>query len=227
MELGRMMRIEDITNSFYADLELRGIAATTRASMRSTLKGYLEWAEGRDLDPLSADLRLYLAYLREWDYKPSTMRHKFAHLAVFFDYLSDEDIVAQKNPVKIIRRKYLRQYKEQEERRQIISIEEAARMVQATVDSRDRAMLLLFFKTGIRRAELMTLDVEDIDLQKMELVLKPTAKRSNRLIFFDEETARALTRWFKSRETRKRKDPKAAFISKKGGRLESNARGAS
>ena len=101
--------------------------------------------------------------------------------------------------------------------RQSISVENAAKMVRATIDTRDRAILLLFFKTGIRRNELITLDLEDLDLQGMSLTLKPTPKRSNRTVFFDDETRRALARWIKSREMRfKKGDQKALFISAMG-----------
>ena len=94
----------------------------------------------------------------------------------------------QKNPIPAIQKRYLRNYKDEIRRRQSISVENAAKMVRATIDTRDRAILLLFFKTGIRRNELISLDLEDLDLQGMSLTLKPTPKRSNRMVFFDDET---------------------------------------
>jgi integrase/recombinase XerD len=126
------------------------------------------------------------------------------------------------NPIPAIQKRYLRNYKDEIQERQLISVEDAGRMVRATIDTRDRAILLVFLKTGIRRNELITLDLEDLDLEGMSLVLKPTAKRSNRKVFFDDETRRALVRWLKSREMRYKKgDHSALFISAKGTRLQS------
>jgi len=66
----------------------------------------------------------------------------------------------------------------------------------------------------------VTLDMKDVDLQKQRLILKPTGKRSNRMVFFDEEAARALARWMKSREMRyKKDDEQAIFLNNRGQRL--------
>ncbi len=127
----------------------------------------------------------------------------------------------KQNPVPDIQKRYLQQYKDECRQRQLISIEDAAKMVQATIDTRDQAVLLLLLKTGIRRNELVTLDLADVDLQAQSLTLKPTGKRSNRTVFFDDEATRALARWLKARETRyKKRGVKALFISASGTRLE-------
>jgi len=129
----------------------------------------------------------------------------------------------EKNPIPYIRAKYLKSYKDEVRQRQLIGVEDAAKMVRATIDTRDKAILLVFLKTGIRLNELISLDLEDLDLMGGKLILKPTAKRSNRIVFFDEETSRALSRWLKSRELRfKKGDHQALFISSKGTRLQTS-----
>jgi len=65
------------------------------------------------------------------------------------------------------------------------------------------------------------LDFVDLDINKMTIKLKKTAKRTNRLVYFDEETAYVLRRWLKQRENRnKDKNHPALFISKYGDRLD-------
>jgi integrase/recombinase XerD len=55
----------------------------------------------------------------------------------------------------------------------------------------------------------------------MTIRLKPAAKRSNRVVYFDAETAEALIRWIKLRECRvSKKDEKAFFLSVSGTRLD-------
>jgi integrase/recombinase XerD len=70
-------------------------------------------------------------------------------------------------------------------------------------------------KTGIRCSELTSLD-----LDKRSLRLKPTAKRSNRIVYFDHEAAKALARWITVREKRNIKRSPAIFLSRESIRLE-------
>jgi len=58
------------------------------------------------------------------------------------------------------------------------------------MNPRDKAVVTLLAKTGVRRQELVNLDVGDIDLVELSITLKPTAKRTNRTVFFDDECAR-------------------------------------
>ncbi len=85
-------------------------------------------------------------------------------------------------------------------------------------------MLTILLKTGIRRGELLALDVADADLPARQIQLKPAAKRTNRTVFLDEEAARSIKRWLAARETRYRKPKEQAlFVSNKGTRLERSA----
>lgn len=208
---------------FALDLDLRGLAKTSQDSIIWTVRRYGTWAEANGIDPLKgnrSDLVAYLGHLKSRNLKKGYLKRTFSCLAVWYDYLEEQEVV-QKNPIKYIQKKYLKQYKSDCQTRKIISIEQAANMVQATIDTRDRAILLLLLKTGIRRNELVTLDLDDIDLENQTLTLKPTAKRSNRDLCFDQETATSLGRWIRSREMRhiKAKDQTALFINYDGERL--------
>ena len=67
------------------------------------------------------------------------------------------------------------------------------------------------------------MDIDDIDWENQSIRLKPTAKRTNRTVFFDDETAFVLHRYIRSsQETRKKFKTNALFISNKGGRLNRN-----
>jgi integrase/recombinase XerD len=222
MEVDRMSFNLD---AFRQDMCLRGFAKSTVTRNISNVRRYILWAQEKNLAPEKGrkeDLLAYLAYLRSKGQRQSSMTATFVSLNSWLEYLMEYDEM-QKNPIPAIQKRYLRNYKDEIRRRQSISVENAAKMVRGTIDTRDRAILLLFFKTGIRRNELITLDLEDLDLQGMSLTLKPTPKRSNRMVFFDDETRRALVRWIKSREMRfKKGDQKALFISAMGTRLQAS-----
>ena len=211
-----------IINQFLVDIRLRGLSHWTEDRFRWNLNLYAKWCIENGLDPAKGheeDLLAYLAHLREKGLRLSSLRQEFSSLSSFFEFLEDRGQI-QKNPIPRIKKRYLKSYKDEIQSRQIISIEDASRMVNATIDSRDKAILLLLFKTGIRRSELISLDVSDASLENMTLTLKPTPKRSNRLVFFDEECSRALSRWLKARENRYNIDGEMAlFTNYKGRRL--------
>jgi integrase/recombinase XerD len=128
------------------------------------------------------------------------------------------------NPIIPFKRRYLRKFKDNNgsESRQIISIEQASLLVNSTLNSRDKAILVLLFKTGIRRGELCNLDLDDLDCENMMINLKLTAKRSNRLLYFDNETDEALQAWLHIREKKYSYDIDALFISSQGLRISPN-----
>jgi len=173
---------------------------------------WLAWCDNRGLHPQDVkreDFLVYLGECRQRGLKVATLQKRFAGLISFYEFLGSAAVVRE------IQKKYIRPYKPDGELRQIISVPEAAAMVAATLGTRDRAILLLLLKTGIRRTELASLDVEDVNLPDMSLRLKPTSKRSNRLLFFDAETQDALRRWLAVRQG----DGPALFCSSRRRRI--------
>ena len=63
------------------------------------------------------------------------------------------------------------------------------KLINSTLDVRDKATITLLAKTVIRRKELITLDVNDLDWVDQSIRLEPTPKRTNWTVLFDDETA--------------------------------------
>jgi integrase/recombinase XerD len=72
------------------------------------------------------------------------------------------------------------------------------------------------------RSELCSLDVADIGFGNMALKLKSTAKRSNRVLFFDNETEYILQSLLQFRKAKDRKGTPALFLNQVGGRISSH-----
>ncbi len=194
------MEVAVMLDAFVEDLRLRRQAESTIAASRIRIRQYLEWCTARDLDPKAAghdDFLAYLRHLQEAGHKTTTMQREFVTLLSFYEFLD----LASAGELKKIRKKYLRAYKPDGEKRQIISVQQASEMVAATCSTRDQAILQVLFKTGIRRGEITTIDVSDVDMEGMSIQLKPTGKRSNRLVFFDREAQAALRRWLVVRQS--------------------------
>jgi site-specific recombinase XerD len=172
------------------------------------------------------DLKSYLTdTLREKGLSKNTIRHHFAALTSLFDFLVDEEKLMPDNPMDSVQ-KYKRTFKSDDSstisEKQVISVEEASRLVNTAFSSRDRAILTLGLKCGLRCHELCELNVEGVNLNRRVLKITPTPKRSYNYAFIDDELAAVLKRWIARRETilqRIGKKTSALFISERGTRL--------
>ncbi len=210
--------MSDLITLYQADLELRGHAPSTIEAEICRLRHYFSWLDGRDPTKVTrADLKEYLALNRQSN-KTATIQKIFSMLTTFYDWMEEEGL-SSAIPVRSVRKKYLRSHNPDSEQRQIVSIEDMARMIAATIDTRDHAILMLLAKTGIRRGEMISLDIDDVDIENMTIRLKPTAKRTNRIVFFDEECREALRRWLSLR-ARRAGSENALFIGGKRTRLQ-------
>ena len=218
------MDMDRLIQDFVKDCQLRGMSPRSiphYGYIPRVFKNYLE-GQGVDFQTVDKDhLRGFIEYLRiEKGVAGKTVENYFAVLSTFYDYLTFEGLVSS-NPVLPIRRRYLRRYKDNSmQERQLISVEAMGQLINSEMDIRNKAIIALLAKTGIRRGELISLDVEDVDLVEMRIKLKPTAKRTNRMVFFDAETAFILRRWLKVREGRNKKGIPALFLNAMGDRLD-------
>lgn len=218
------MDMDRLIQDFVKDCQLRGMSPRSIPHYGYIPKVFKNYLEGQRVDFQTVDkdhLRGFIEYLRiEKGAAGKTVENYFAVLSTFYDYLTFEGLVSS-NPVLPIRRRYLRRYKDNSmQERQLISVEAMGRLINSEMDIRNKAIIALLAKTGIRRGELISLDVEDVDLVEMRIKLKPTAKRTNRIVFFDAETAFILRRWLKVREGRNKKGIPALFLNAMGDRLD-------
>ena len=85
-------------------------------------------------------------------------------------------------------------------------------------DVRARTIIILFYETGIRVAELMGLDCSDVDMAQHQL--KVTGKRNKqRIVPFGDELAEVLAHYMAAREQAGIACEPALFISDKGRRM--------
>jgi len=211
------VELERLIDDFREDCILRGMSEESVRKYISAVRIFIRFLRDKKLKFSDVDknvLREFLHYLRfEKNVKQKTLENYFSALSTFYDYLAYEKIV-QANDVLPFRKRYLKRYKNDDEQyvRRLLNIEEMSRLVNSILDPRDKAVVVLLAKTGIRRNELIRLDIDDIDWENYNVVLKKTPKRSNRIVFFDDEVAVVLRRWLRVRENLKPKT-KALFIN--------------
>ena len=217
MEVEGLKHLRELIEEFCKDCELRGMTSESVRRYRSNLRIFAEFLERNGSEEVRVDnqtLRAFLEHMRyERGVKHKTLENCFSALSAFYDYLAFEGLVPS-NPILPFRRRYLKRYKRGDEdpERKLLSVEEMSRLVNSIMDPRDRAIVVTLAKTGVRRGELLRMDVNDVNWREYSITLKPTPKRSNRVVFFDEECARVLRRWLAVREKLKPRT-QALFVS--------------
>jgi integrase/recombinase XerC len=86
------------------------------------------------------------------------------------------------------------------------------------LDVRDKAVMELFYSSGLRLSELTDLDLEDLDLA--DRTVRVTGKGSKtRIVPVGRYAIEALSAWFRARAELSRPDERAVFVSQRGTRL--------
>jgi len=83
---------------------------------------------------------------------------------------------------------------------------------------RDRAIMELFYSSGLRLSELVNLDTCDIDLN--ENILRATGKgNKTRILPIGRKAAEALNNWLQQRVILAKVEEQALFVSQRGSRI--------
>lgn len=155
----------------------------------------------RDLAPDALDrdaIRSFLASLHAEGQSRATAARKLAAIRTFLRYLRREGII-EHDPGGLVstpkREVRMPTYLSEHEMEQTL----AAPDDEEPLGRRDHAMLELFYASGLRRAELAGLDVEDVNLSgRMVRVLGKGGRE--RLVPFNGASARAIRAWLQDRE---------------------------
>ncbi len=216
---------QQLIQNFLHDCKVQGMTKRTIESYHSSLRCFQKFLNKKDTKIEKVKKHLlqeYLLYLRETKkLKYKTIGNRFSALSSLYQYLVWEEII-QSNIVLEVRKRYLKTYKKnpgEKETRKAISIEDMSLLANSIIDRRDKAILVLLAKTGIRRQELIAIDLEDINWEDNSIQLKTFAKRTNRTVYFDGECAMVLRRWIQIRKEYNTQITNALFINTTGHRL--------
>ncbi|MBN1264124.1 MAG: tyrosine-type recombinase/integrase [Anaerolineales bacterium] len=109
-------------------------------------------------------IRMYTEWLSEQGYRPATMARKIAAVRSYIDYLVRFDIIKDPGMDKILQTESTPRRKPR-----ILTKDEIQRLLEAPREKktprniRDSAILAVLFKTGLRAADLVGLQMSDLD----------------------------------------------------------------
>jgi tyrosine recombinase XerC len=142
----------------------------TLRSYRQALSQFRAFLPGKAWENLTADdFRAYLLDLMKRDLSRATIRLSFAALRSFYNHLSERNLIAS-NPLKLVSlpklEKKLPQFLTVPQVTALMekpTAKQKSKQAPEWMAARDAAILELFYSSGLRLAELASLDVRDFD----------------------------------------------------------------
>jgi integrase/recombinase XerC len=218
--------VKEQLRSFLEFLRLnRNASPHTVAAYDSDLSQFLSFASALrrtprpDLKPEDFDLatvRAFMADLYRQGQARSSVSRKLSALRTFARYLRREGLI-EGDPVALAAAP-----KREQKVPAHLSVDEMSTLLTTPDDGaplgrRDRAILELFYASGLRLSELVGLDVEDVNLSaRMVRVMGKGAKE--RIVPFNDATKTAIAVWLKDRAALV-KGADALFVNFRGSRL--------
>lgn len=207
-------------DAFLAALEARQYSPTTVSTYAIDL-AHLRELVG-EVDPAALaphDIRRALAALHARGQQPRTLARTLSAWRSFYHYLARSGLAAA-NPCL-----GLRPPKGERKLPNALSVDEMAKLLEGPADGawslRNRAMFELMYSSGLRRAELIGLDLGSVDLAAGEVTV--TGKgRKTRIVPIGEAARTALRAWIEQRGALARGTP-ALFVGTRGGRIGATA----
>jgi integrase/recombinase XerD len=150
----------------------------------------------RQLEQLSReDIEAFVEALQDRDLKPTTVNTRLRNVYAFvrfliieyrgFDYGLMERKVRLKLPDRLPR---------------AIDPQHLDQLLSSIDNCRDRALILLLLRTGLRIGELLNCKLEDIDLYEQKILIYQSDKTSaGRVVYYSEDAQQALLAWLRVR----------------------------
>lgn len=144
------------------------------------------------------DINAFVEYQQDHNLKTNTVITRLRSVYTFLDFLVDQGILLPKIMHKKIRLKM------PELLPKGIPPEDIDSLIGAIHKIRDRALILLLLRTGMRIGELLNVKVDDILLSEKKILLHIGAKNyQGRVVYFNEDAEHALQEWLQDRNENK------------------------
>ncbi len=176
----------------------QGLKANTIRSSGSIALSFLDFihSKGRSLEEIQkADLEAYVENDQDKGVSNVSVFTKLRGLYPFLSFLVDKQVVDPgilDHKIKIKRPDPLPRSIEEEDIDKLLSVLE---------DTRDRAMILLLLRTGMRIGELLEVQVSEIILNEQKIIIYVGEKNyQGRVVYFSEDAKEALQAWLELRD---------------------------
>lgn len=202
-------------------------SSNTIAAYKNDLGQFVSYLQEKNLNKAGSwqsigadEINEYVTYMKEQPYASSSVARKVAAVKSFFNYLETNQII-QENPTTDIDSP-----KVKKRLPKTLSSDEIERLLEAPASKkspknlRDMALLNMLYSTGMRVTEVVSLRLEDVDLENKVLYC-PGKDDQVRELPFDQDTEEILGNYIEEGRPFlvKDKDETAMFLNHRGQQL--------
>jgi len=183
----------DLIDRYRRSLKRRNCSAHTIKNYLNILWRFNAWLQIPLEQATSKETDVYMDHLLRDRKKPKTINCHLGCIHAFYDYLIEDEGMTLINPVKKHYRlrlprplpKHLRD-------------EQVAALFSEISDTRDRAMLMLMLRCGLRVEEVARLTVDAIEYRSRQLYVFNGKGSKDRVVYLSEDALSALESYTKS-----------------------------
>ena len=144
------------------------------------------------------DLSAYIEHEQDRGLKASTVKMRIQTLNAFLRYLIENDTIR----VDVLSKRMI--IKVPDPLPRAIEPDDSKKLVTVIDDIRNRAMILILLRTGMRIGELLSTLVEDVNLKERKINIYEADKtRVGRVVYLSDDAMNALKAWLKKKEPHK------------------------
>jgi integrase/recombinase XerC len=198
----------------------RRLSAHTDSNYRRDLELFARYCEHHRLDDWqrvdAQHVRSFAAAEFRRGQSPRTIQRRLSALRSFYNFLLRESVLKTNPAVDVRAPKASRRLPA------TLDADQMAQLLAFRTDDelsvRDKALMELFYSSGLRLSELVMLDLPDLDLR--DRTVRVTGKGGKtRVVPVGRHAVEALNAWLRERGSFAPGDEQAVFVSRRGGRL--------
>ncbi len=180
----------------------RDLTASTLRAAFTSLQGFLTFLKNQGKIDLSSlvhnDLEAFVESKQDQGLKPLSVENNLRQVKTFLRYLVEGKVV----PAEVLSRRI--SIKVPKPLPRAMDPLDVKRLLEVVQKIRDRAMILVLLRTGIRIGELLRLRVSEVYLPERKIHLVVGEKnRTGRVVYLSVDACQALQEWIRKREKEK------------------------
>ena len=184
------------------DRKRRNCRPNTLRGYFTTLTVFLSYLKGRgrtSLDTITRDdLSSFIEHEQDRGRQPTTVSTRLRLLYAFLSYLVDREVVHPD----MLKRKL--RVKVPEALPRAMSPEDVQELLAVIKRCRDRALILVLLRTGMRIGELLATRMSEVNLREKQIIIMEAQKTQvGRVAYLSEDACRALAEWVNLRDPAK------------------------
>ncbi len=167
----------------------------------TSIRLFLEFLKAKGIPCIEAvnrkDIAAFVEHEQDRGMKPVSVRGRLGSIKAFLRHLIEEDVVRYEVLAKGI------SVKVPDALPRAIAPEDVKALLAAIDNTRNRALVLMLLRTGMRIGELLALRIQDIDLKEQKVFIHEARKTGvGRVVYFSADAKEALVAWLKEKDPR-------------------------